>query len=49
LVGDTGVDVAAAQAAGALAIGVLSGFGRPDNMAQADLVVNSVFDLLDWM
>jgi len=49
LVGDTGVDVAAAQAAGALAIGVLSGFGQPDNLAQADLVVNSVFDLLDWM
>ncbi len=49
LVGDTGADVAAAQAAGALAIGVLSGFGQPEDLAQADLVVNSVFDLLDWM
>ncbi len=49
LVGDTAVDVAAAQAAGALAIGVLSGFGQRDDLAQADLVVNSVFDLLDWM
>ncbi|MCS7221403.1 MAG: AI-2E family transporter [Anaerolineae bacterium] len=49
LVGDTMMDIAAAQAAGAVSIGVLSGFGQRDDLAQADLVVDSVFDLLDWM
>jgi predicted PurR-regulated permease PerM/phosphoglycolate phosphatase-like HAD superfamily hydrolase len=49
MVGDTAVDIMAAQAAGALAIGVLSGFGHPESLARADLVVDSVFDLLDWM
>ncbi|NOZ27599.1 MAG: AI-2E family transporter [Chloroflexi bacterium] len=49
VVGDTAVDIAAAQAAGALAIGVLSGFGQRDDLEHADLVVDSVFDLLDWL
>ncbi len=49
VVGDTAVDIAAAQAAGALAIGVLSGFGQKDDLESADLVVDSVFDLLDWL
>ncbi|HEY63004.1 MAG TPA: AI-2E family transporter [Caldilineae bacterium] len=49
MVGDTAADVAAAQAAGALAIGVLSGFGQKEDLESADLVVDSVFDLLDWL
>jgi predicted PurR-regulated permease PerM/phosphoglycolate phosphatase-like HAD superfamily hydrolase len=49
MVGDTVVDVMAAQAAGALAIGVLSGFGLRDSLERADLVLDSVFDLLEWM
>jgi HAD superfamily hydrolase (TIGR01509 family) len=49
VIGDTMMDIAAAQAAGALSIGVLSGFGQRDDLAQADLVVSSVFELLDWM
>lgn len=49
VVGDTQVDISAAQAAGALAIAVRTGFGQDQDFATADLVVDSVFSLLDWL
>jgi phosphoglycolate phosphatase-like HAD superfamily hydrolase len=41
VVGDTGVDVRAAKAAGALAVGVLCGFGEKNDFKDADLVLAS--------
>ena len=49
LVGDTGVDVRAAKAAGALAVGVLSGFGERKDLRLADLVLESVRELAEWL
>ena len=37
MVGDTGVDVRSAKAAGALAVGVLCGFGERQDLAQRRL------------
>jgi HAD superfamily hydrolase (TIGR01549 family) len=51
MVGDTTVDMAAARAAGARAVGVLCGFGYEDELerAGADLVLKTTNELLDWM
>lgn len=49
VVGDTGVDVRAAKAAGALAVGVLSGFGERQDLHQADLILESVRELVEWL
>lgn len=49
VVGDTDVDVQAAKAAGALAIGVLSGFGDEKDLSQADIILNSIRDLDKWL
>lgn len=47
MIGDTTVDMRAAKAAGAQAVGVLSGFGEEQELIQsgADLIVGSVADL----
>lgn len=49
VVGDTEVDIQAAKAAGALAIGVLSGFGDEKDLSQADVILNSIRDLDKWL
>lgn len=49
LVGDTVADVRAAHAAGALAVGVLCGFGEPKDLRQADLILPSTAELADWL
>jgi len=49
LVGDTAIDVRAAQRAGALAVGVLCGFGTARDLREADLVLDSSADLSYWM
>ena len=51
MVGDTAVDIRAAQRAGALSAAVLSGFGRPDELARAGahLVLNSVTELAEFL
>ena len=49
MVGDTAADVQAAKAAGALAIGVLCGFGERRDLAQADLILDSTADLAEWL
>ncbi|MGQ9665851.1 MAG: AI-2E family transporter [Anaerolineae bacterium] len=49
VVGDTDVDVQAAKAAGALAIGVLSGFGDEEDLSQADIILNSIRNLDNWL
>jgi HAD superfamily hydrolase (TIGR01549 family) len=49
LVGDTTVDVRAAKAAGALAVGVLCGFGEQLDLQAADLVIESSADLMRWL
>jgi phosphoglycolate phosphatase-like HAD superfamily hydrolase len=49
LVGDTRVDIRAAKAAGALAIGVLSGFGERKDLVQADLILEDVTELEQWL
>ncbi len=51
MVGDTTVDIEAARAAGARAIGVLCGFGCRDELqrAGADLILNTTTDLRDWL
>ncbi|MDQ1300148.1 MAG: hypothetical protein QG637_65 [Chloroflexota bacterium] len=49
MVGDTGVDVRSAKAAGALAVGVLCGFGAPDDLAAADLTLDSTIQVADWL
>ncbi len=49
MVGDTKVDIAAARAAGVLAIGVLCGFGEPKDFDGAELVLDSTADLADWL
>ena len=49
MVGDTGVDVRAAKAAGALAVGVLCGFGEKADFGDADLTIASTDQLLTWL
>jgi HAD superfamily hydrolase (TIGR01549 family) len=49
MVGDTGVDVRAAKAAGALAVGVLCGFGEKDDLRDADLVIAATGELGKWL
>ncbi len=49
MVGDTEVDVRAAKAAGALAVGVLCGFGENDDFGDADLVIESTAQLGEWL
>jgi len=49
LVGDTEADVRAAKAAGALAVGVLSGFGREEDLQEADLILQDVTELEEWL
>jgi predicted PurR-regulated permease PerM/phosphoglycolate phosphatase-like HAD superfamily hydrolase len=51
MVGDTGVDILAARAAGARSVGVLSGFGDEEDLerAGADMIVGSASQLQEWM
>ncbi len=49
MVGDTAADVQSAQAAGALAVGVLCGFGDRADLRRADLVLPSTADLAAWL
>jgi len=49
MVGDTGVDVRSAKAAGALAVGVLCGFGERQDLMNADLILDSTADLAGWL
>lgn len=49
MVGDTTVDVHAAKAAGALAVGVLCGFGEREDFGEADLVLESTAQLDGWL
>lgn len=49
MVGDTAADVAAAKSAGALAVGVLCGFGDRADLRRADLVLASTVDLAGWL
>ncbi|MFZ2488450.1 MAG: HAD family hydrolase [Anaerolineae bacterium] len=49
MVGDTTADVRAAQAAGALAVGVLCGFGDRVDLHHADLIVASTADIAAWL
>lgn len=49
MVGDTTVDIAAARAAGVLAVGVLCGFGEPKDFRDADLVLQSTADLANLL
>jgi phosphoglycolate phosphatase len=51
MVGDTTVDIRAAQAAGAWSFGVLCGFGDREDLerAGATQILNTTGDLQDWM
>jgi len=49
MVGDTLADVRAARAANAAAVGVLTGFGQKEDMDEADLILDSVVDLVQWL
>ena len=48
MVGDTGLDVQAAKAAGAYAVGVLCGFGEREDLAGADLILENTAEL-GWL
>ena len=49
MVGDTRTDIQAAKAAGALAIAVLCGFGEREDFGDADLILESTANLVDWL
>jgi predicted PurR-regulated permease PerM/phosphoglycolate phosphatase-like HAD superfamily hydrolase len=49
MVGDTGVDIRSAKAAGALAVGVLCGFGERQDLTNADLILDTTADLVSWL
>ena len=49
MVGDTEVDVRSAKAAGALAVGVLCGFGERNDFGDADLVIESTAQVGEWL
>jgi len=48
MVGDTGLDVRAAKAAGAYAVGVLCGFGEREDLTGADLILENTAEL-GWL
>jgi HAD superfamily hydrolase (TIGR01549 family) len=49
MVGDTGVDVRSAKAAGAWAVGVLCGFGEQSDLKGADLILGNTAELEEWL
>jgi HAD superfamily hydrolase (TIGR01549 family) len=49
MVGDTNVDVRSAKAAGALAVGVLCGFGEEEDFQNTDLVIGTTAELEKWL
>ncbi len=49
MVGDTGMDVRAAKAAGAYAVGVLCGFGEQGDLVGADLILENPAELGEWL
>jgi HAD superfamily hydrolase (TIGR01509 family) len=49
MVGDSNIDIRAAKAAGALSVGVLTGFGQEKDLRAADLVISSVAELPRWL
>ena len=49
MVGDTLADIRAARAAGAASVGVLTGFGAREDLDEADIVLNSVAELPQWL
>ncbi|HEX9117270.1 MAG TPA: AI-2E family transporter, partial [Anaerolineae bacterium] len=49
MIDDTPSDLRAAQAAGAVAVGVLSGFANAGDLKIADLVIPSMTDLCRWL
>ena len=49
MVGDTSLDVRAAKAAGACAVGVLCGFGERGDLAGADLILENTAELGEWL
>ncbi len=49
VVGDTPVDIRAAKAAGALAAGVLCGFGELEELQEADIILNVPAELWRWL
>ena len=49
MVGDTGLDVRAAKAAGACAVGVLCGFGERGDLIGADLILENTAELGEWL
>ena len=49
MVGDTGLDVRAAKAAGACAVGVLCGFGEREDLAGADLILENTVEIGEWL
>lgn len=49
MVGDTRVDIRAAKATGACAVGVLCGFGERGDLAEADLILESPVELKQWL
>ncbi len=49
MVGDTLADIRAGRAANAATVGVLTGFGDREDLNEADLVLDSVVDLVHWL
>jgi predicted PurR-regulated permease PerM/phosphoglycolate phosphatase-like HAD superfamily hydrolase len=49
MVGDTRSDLQAAKAAGTLAVAVLCGFGERSDFGDADLILESTVNLVDWL
>jgi len=49
MVGDTLADIRAGRAANAATVGVLTGFGTREDLNEADLVLDSVVDLVNWL
>ena len=49
MVGDTTVDIRAAHAAGARAVGVLCGFGEKRDLQDAELVIENPMLLLAYL
>jgi len=49
MVGDTGLDVRAAKAAGVYTVGVLCGFGERGDLAEADLILENTAELGEWL
>ena len=49
MVGDTLADIRSGRAAGAGTVGVLTGFGTREDLNEADLVLDSVVELVNWL